>query len=166
MARPECKRVHWTTAACLGALGARGRGGRAALLAAGRCCGSQGSAAPPGRDRWLQRRLRRSTQGLKCYIHSGPKLAKQAFRSAIDVPLLARNPRAMSAAPGHGGGPGGSGHINVVSTFHNADPRTREKRLAAQSREKLENNLLKVRWSTRSRARELQLRQRGTLCDT
>jgi len=32
-----------------------------------------------------------------------------------------------------------------ASTFHNTDPRTREERLAAQSREKLEKNLLKTR---------------------
>lgn len=42
---------------------------------------------------------------------------------------------------------------NELIPFHNTEPRSREERLAAQSREKLEKNLLKV--SEPSRARKL-----------
>lgn len=55
----------------------------------------------------------------------------------------------MAAAAGTGGGgPAGSDYEPIM--FHNAEPRTREERLAAQNREKLEKNLLKVReWQHR-----------------
>lgn len=48
----------------------------------------------------------------------------------------------MASPQGEQHAPGSS---NNTSTFHNLDPRTREERLAAQSREKLEKNLLKAR---------------------